>query len=140
MLRPEEMTRAVVVGSIDSLDVTIECLYELGILHLIDFTEQDEEFKLGQPLRRASGTSQKLLKLRAMIRSLEIESHKPAARVDVREIQAKIEQALVTLDMNTSAKAESKQKIQALIREKESETKALEPFRMFIIPVEDYEG
>jgi V/A-type H+-transporting ATPase subunit I len=140
MLRPEEMTRAVVVGSIESLDVTIECLYELGILHLIDFTKQDQEFKLGQPLPKASDASQKLLKLRSMIRALEIEGHKPGEKLPVKTIKMKIEQAMVTLDLNTSSKAEAKQKIQSLIREKDAEIKALEPIRSFGVPVEDYDG
>ena len=140
MLRPEEMTRTVVVGSIESLDVTIECLYELGILHLIDFTKQDEEFKLGQPLPKASDASQKLLKLRSMIRTLEIEGHKPSGKLPVKNIKKKIEQAMVTLDLNTSSKAEARQKIQSLIREKDAEIKALEPIRDFDIPVEDYDG
>jgi len=140
MLRPEEMTRAVVVGSIDSLDSTIESLYELGILHLIDFTEQDEEFKLGQPLGKASGASQSLLKLRSMIRSLNLEEHKPSEKVPVKSIETKLEQALVTLDMNASTKAESRQRIQSLIREKESEIRALEPVSAFDIPLELYEG
>lgn len=140
MLRPEEMTRAVIVGSIESLDATVECLYELGVLHLIDFTEQDEEFKLGQPLARASGASQKLLKLRSMIRTLEIEGHKPKEKIRVREINSRLEQAMITLDLNTSTKAEARQKIQSLIREKESEIRALEPVRAFGVPVEDYDG
>lgn len=140
MLRPEEMTRAVVVGSIESLDVTIECLYELGVLHLIDFTEQDEEFKIGQPLANASDASQKLLKLRSMIRSLSIDSHKPTDKMETLEIRKSLEQALVTLDLNTSKKAETRQRIQSLIREKETEIKVLEPFVGFGIPVEDYEG
>ena len=140
MLRPEEMTRAVVVGSIESLDVTIECLYELGILHIIDFTKQDEEFRLGQPLPKASDASQKLLKLRSMIRALEIEGHKPLEKLPVKSIQKKIEQAMVTLDLNTSSKAEARQKILSLIREKDAEIKALEPIRGFGVPVEDYEG
>jgi len=140
MLRPEEMTRAVVVGSIDSLDATIECLYELGVLHLIDFTSQDEDFRIGEPLPRASGASQKLLKLRAMIRSLELERHKPSDRMDVGAINKRLDQAFVTLDLNTSSKAEARQKIQALIREKEAEIQALEPFEAFGVRVEDYEG
>lgn len=140
MLRPEEMTRAVVVGSIDSLDATIECLYELGVLHLIDFTKQDEEFKLGQPLPQASDASKKLLKLRSMMRALEIEEHRPEDKLHVSHIKAKMEQALVTLDLNTTSKAEARQRIQALIREKESEIRALTPFRGFGVPVEDYEG
>ena len=140
MLRPEEMTRAVVVGSIESLDVTIECLYELGVLHLIDFTEQDEEFKIGQPLPNASDASQKLLKLRSMIRALAIDSHKPVSKLEVSDIRRTLDQALVTLDLNTSKKAEARQRIQSLIRDKESEIKALEPVEPFGIPVEDYEG
>jgi len=140
MLRPEEMTRSVVVGSIDSLGVTIECLYELGVLHLIDFTSQDEEFRIGQPLPQASDASQKLLKLRSMIRSLDIEKHKPADKVPVRVIKRRIEQALVTLDLNVSSKAEARQKIQTLIREKEGDIGALKPLANFGIPVENYEG
>ncbi len=140
MLRPEEMTRAVVVGSIESLDATIECLYELGILHLIDFTKQDAEFKLGQPLSKASDSSQKLLKLRSMIRTLGIEGHRPEERLPVGDIKKKLEQAMVTLDLNTSTKAEARQKIQSLIREREAEIRALEPIRTFSIPVEYYDG
>ncbi len=140
MLRPEEMTRAVVVGSIESLDVTIECLYELGILHLIDFTEQDEDFAIGTPLENASDASQKLLKLRSMIRSLSIDAHKPSGRTPVDEIRRSLDQALVTLDLNTSKKAEARQRIQSLIREKESEVRALEPTEPFGIPVEEYDG
>lgn len=140
MLRPEEMTRVVVVGSIDSLDATIGCLYEMGVLHLIDFTKQDEEFKLGQPLPKASDSSQKLLKLRSMMRALEIEAHKPGEKLQVGEIQKKMEHALVTLDLNTTSKAEARQRIQALIREKEGEMRALTPFRNLGVPVEDYEG
>jgi vacuolar-type H+-ATPase subunit I/STV1 len=124
MLRPEDMTRAVVVGSRDSLDVTIDCLYELGVLHLIDFTEPDEEFKLGEPLGKASTASQRLLKLRSMARSLEIESHKPSRALPVREIEKTVEQALITLDLNTSGKAEAKQKISSLIRDKEAEIRS----------------
>ncbi|OGS55424.1 MAG: hypothetical protein A3K60_05310 [Euryarchaeota archaeon RBG_19FT_COMBO_56_21] len=140
MLKPEEMTRAVVVGSIESLDTTIECLYELGILHLIDFTDQDEEFSIGQPLPKASDTSQKLLKLRAMMRSLEIEEHKPIHPMHVHDIRSRMDQALVTLDLNTSSKADSRQKIQALVREKEGEIRALEPIIPFAIAVELYDG
>jgi len=140
MLRPEEMTRAVVVGSIDSLGATVECLYKLGVLHLIDFTEQDEDFKIGQPLEEASEASKKLLRLRSMIRSLELEDHKPGQKMTVGELDTKLDQALVTLDLNTTSKADARQKIQSLIREKESEISALEPFIPFGIPVEDYSG
>lgn len=140
MLRPEEMTRVVIVGSLDGIDDTIECLYETGSLHLIDFTKQDEDFKLGRPLARASDSSQKLVKLRSMMKSLDLEKLEPERKFPVTEIEAKLEQALVTLDLNTSGKVESRQRIQALIREREGEISALLPIASFMIPIEDYDG
>ncbi len=140
MLKPERMARTVIVGALDGIDAAIECLYELGALHLIDFTQPDNDFKLGHPLPAASTASQRLLKLRSMVRSLELEGHKPAERLPIPEIESKMEQALVTLDLNTAAKAESRQKIQSLIREKETEIDAISPFESFGIPIEEYEG
>ena len=138
MLRPEKMTRVVVVGSMDSLKATIDCLYELGALHLIDFTQQEENFAIGEPLPEASEASQRLLKLRSMIRSLEIDEHKPAEKLRISEIERKLDQALVTMDLNISGKVESKQKIQSLVREKEAEIRALEPFAGFGLRVADF--
>lgn len=140
MLRPEEMTRVVIAGSIDGIDDAVECLYETGALHLIDFTAQDEEFKLGRPLARASDSSQKLVKLRSMIRSLGIEDFKPDRKIRVKEVKARLDQALLTLELNTSGKVESRQRIQSLMREKEGEIEALTPVRALGIPVENYDG
>jgi V/A-type H+-transporting ATPase subunit I len=140
MLRPEEMTRVVVVGSMDSLDATIECLFDLGALHLIDFTGEEDDFGIGQPFPRASEASRRLLKLRALIRSLEIDEHKPSRKMPVAEIEGKLDQALVTMDLNISGKVESRQKIQSLIREKEVEIRSLEPFSSFGLKVEDLRG
>lgn len=140
MLKPEQMTRVVVVGSIDSLSHAVDRLYELGVLHVIDFNEQDEDFRIGQPLPEASSSSKRLLKLRAMIRSLEIEEHKPTDKFEVSEIETNLDQALVTMDLSISGKADSKQKIQSIIREKQAEIRALEPFAGLGLSVEDFRG
>ena len=140
MLRPEEMTRVVVVGSMDSLDATIECLFDLGALHLIDFTGEEGDFGIGEPFPRASEASKRLLKLRALMRSLEIEEYKPSQKMPVSDIENRLDQALVTMDLNISGKVESKQKIQALIREREAENRSLEPFSSFGLKVEDLRG
>ncbi|RZB28878.1 MAG: hypothetical protein SRB1_03119, partial [Desulfobacteraceae bacterium Eth-SRB1] len=39
MLKPEKMTRVVVVGTSDALDQTIENLHKLNLLHIIDYDE-----------------------------------------------------------------------------------------------------
>jgi V/A-type H+-transporting ATPase subunit I len=58
----------------------------------------------------------------------------------VEEIEGKLDQALVTMDLNISGKVESRQKILSLIREKESEIRTLEPFVSFGLKVEDFRG
>ena len=140
MFRPEHMTRVAVVGSVDSLDATIACLYEIGALHLIDFNQPDDDFEMGRPLPEASTASQKLLKLRAMKRSLEIEDHRPSRKLTVEEIEGKLDPALVTMDLNISGKTEARQKIVSLVREKEATVRALEPFAAFGLRVEDFRG
>jgi V/A-type H+-transporting ATPase subunit I len=140
MLRPEQMTRVVVVGSIDSLSPAIDRLYELGALHLIDFNEQDEDFRIGQPLPVASSASKRLLKLRAMVRSLEIDEHRPSEKLDVAEIESRLDQLLVNMDLSISRMADSKQKIQSVIREKQAEMRVLEPFATLGLKIEDFGG
>jgi len=75
-----------------------------------------------------------------MIRSLELEGYKPGQMLTTDEIEKRLEQALVTLDLNTTSKVEAKQKIVNLIREKEGEIRALEPFQGFSVPIENYDG
>ncbi len=66
MLRPEPMSRVLIVGPRDALDGVVEALYGLRLVHLIDYKGEDEAFKIGKPLAKASIVSEELVKLRSI--------------------------------------------------------------------------
>src|SRR3990170_15651 len=74
MLRPEPMTRVLVVGPKDQLERVIETLYELRLVHLVDHHGEDGVISIGKPLPRASEISENLVKLRSIASILKVEA------------------------------------------------------------------
>lgn len=140
MLLPESMTKILIVGSKEHLESTIEILYDVEIVHLIDFPHEEEGISLGAPLPVASTASQKLLKLRAIERNLEIEEEEPKEKLSARQIVKELEGAIVALELETSEVAESKEKIQQTLSELENRKKELEPFLLLPLELQFYRG
>ena len=86
MLLPESMSKILVVGTKDQLPATIDLLYSLENVHVIDFPSDGEEgFTLGSPLSAASDASLKLLKLRSMEKDLEIDGRAYKEKISVKQ-------------------------------------------------------
>lgn len=109
MLRPKEMNRVLIVGPKSLLEPSIEVLHSLGLLHIVDFTSEDETFHLGKPLPRASQISEALVRLRSISNVLKIE-HKP--EVKPVELGPEVRERIASME--------------AGIAEREAERKALE--------------
>ncbi len=77
MLRPRRMSRVIIAGPAGSLGKAVATLHHAGTLHITDYAEQYEGFRLGAPLPAASALSDKLLKLRAASKVLGIEEGAP---------------------------------------------------------------
>ena len=77
MSLPESMSRVVIVGSKPRLEETVDALFEMGIVHLIDYTnDSDEGFAIGAPLPYSPKASERLLKIRAVEKDLGIKARK----------------------------------------------------------------
>ena len=74
MLRPERMSRAVLVGPREKLSSVIEALYELKLIHILDHRGEDETFHVGKPLPPAAVLSEDLLKLRSIANILAVKA------------------------------------------------------------------
>ena len=73
MLLPESMSRVVIAGNKARLDDAIEALYKMETVHLIDyFNDSDEGFEIGAPRKYSAKASERLLKIRAVEKELEI--------------------------------------------------------------------
>ena len=142
MLLPEKMTRILVVGSKESLPETIDILYGLETVHLVDFSADEPGFTLGSPLPIASDASQKLLKLRSMERDLEIKEIKgmEIEVIPIGKINSDVDETIHGLEAEIVGVVETKGNSQARMHEIEQKKKQLEPFMTVPLPLELYTG
>ena len=137
MLRPEPMTRVLVVGPKDQLERVIETLYDLRLLHLVDYRGQDEVFGLGRPLPKASEASEHLVKLRSIASILRVEEAEKPEAVDSL---ADLRQRIVTLEVNLREEDEARKKIEGLLHDLNRQIDGLRPFAGLGLPLEAYRG
>ena len=131
------MTRALIVGPRDELEGTIERLYDLKLLHIVDHREGEEGLEIGKPLLKASKASEILVKLRSLASVLQIEETEPAAEAAIAgEIRPKI----LSLELNISEEDATRKRIQALLAELDRKIEETTPFAQLPLSLEDYRG
>lgn len=140
MLLPEPMSRILVVGTKRRLPDTIDLLYSLENVHVVDFPADEEGFSLGAPLPAASDASHKLLKLRSMEKDLDIDEAKHPERVPVSTVRSGLDATIAELEGEVAVVVESRHAKQAKLAEAESRLAQLEPFRSIPLDIEMYGG
>jgi len=138
MIKPERMSRIAIVGPRKELDRVIRHLYELNLFHLVDFVEEEEEVKIGNPLPQASDISQRLIRLRSIIRALKLDEVKPDKTVPSKEIERTSDQAIVTLELEVTRKVENRQNISSRMHEIELQNSTLDMFSDLGLPLDAY--
>jgi V/A-type H+/Na+-transporting ATPase subunit I len=140
MLLPEKMSRILIVGSKDKLRDTTEVLYNLALVHPIDFSEE-EGLALGSPFPEASDSSQKLLKLRALEKDLEIEEPPFGAKlVPVTEVESKLTSTIDDLNAEVTGVVETKNQTQQRLAALEADKRLLMPLTSIPLDLELYSG
>lgn len=139
MLLPEVMDKVLIVGSKDLLEKTVDLLYELRTVHLIDFSAE-EGFTLGSPLPVASEASRKLLKLRAFEKDLDIKEPKVPDPIPVSRIESELDLVIGSLEQEMSDVVGSKTKIQQRLSDLEQHKRDLQPFASLPLDLEMYRG
>lgn len=140
MLLPEKMSKILIVGSKNRLKDTTEVLYDLALVHPADFSEE-EGLSLGTPFPSASAASQKLLKLRAIQKDLEIEEPPfVGAKVPLGEVEAKLGPTISYLDTEVAGIVETKNQTQQRLSALENERRLLVPLMSVPLDLELYSG
>ncbi|HEV8595245.1 MAG TPA: V-type ATP synthase subunit I [Thermoplasmata archaeon] len=137
MLRPEPMTRVLVVGPKDQLERVIETLYGLKLVHLVDHRGEEDGIGIGKPLPRAAEVSENLVKLRSIANLLNVaEAERPEEGESLGDIRGQI----VTLELNLREEDESRKKIEGLLQDLNRQIEELRPFAALGLPLEAYRG
>ena len=138
MLRPRRMSRVLVTGSLEKLEPAIEALHGERSLHITDYTEQYEGFRIGAPLERAERDSEKLLKLRSASKALGIvEGATDGARLRSAQAREKLDGLIKRLEKEVGAPEKRRQELESSLRELEKRSGAVGPFVRVPLSFED---
>jgi V/A-type H+-transporting ATPase subunit I len=131
------MSRILIVGPKKDLEPTIEALYSLETLHLLDFVEEDETFNIGKPLEKASSASSSLIKLRSICSVLELDESQARKGAPVTgEIEGKI----TSLELQISDEDNARKQIESRLSNIDIRLRTLEPFSHIPLPLGLYRG
>jgi V/A-type H+-transporting ATPase subunit I len=144
MFKPREMKRALIIGAKHDVEKTIELLHSLEVAHIIDYKSSDgeEPLSLGIPTEKASGVSQRLLKLRSSSQLLSLERGLPAVseKISEKQIQRDIHLKVQDLELSVLSLIETKTRIEEHYRKIDDRIHQLQPFASIDIPLEYYHG
>ena len=139
MLKPRRMSRVLVSGSRTQMRMAVEALHLAGTLHITDYLEQDEGFRLGTPMPGAVARSEKLLKLRASSKALGLENASmtrgPRSAKWARE---RLDELIGSLEKDVAVRDRLRQEVEDSIRVLEKRKEAVLPFAGLPLPFEAY--
>ncbi len=94
MLRPEQMSKVSVAGSKRVMSDVIETMHQLNLVHITDYDGSWDGFQPGDSLEGADETSSKLVTVRALENSLDLEQDdiNTAATVDLANADEQLEE------------------------------------------------
>lgn len=140
MLRPVKMSRVVVAGSKDVIAPVIEKLHELRLLHIVNYNGSQPDFELGKPIGKAREYSEDLIKLRSIARYLDIKSKAPEKTYPESQVLSEMDNLLNNVGADVTATFERIVAIEAEVKSKQDQIKALGPLTALPLPLESYYG
>ena len=132
------MTRALIVGPRDDLEATVNTLYDLKLLHIVDHPPGAEGLDIGRPLSQASQASEILVKLRSIASVLQVPE--TAAPVPPDEVAGDLREKILALELNISEEDSGKKKIQGLLADLARKIEEITPFAQLPLRLGDYRG
>jgi V/A-type H+-transporting ATPase subunit I len=134
MLKPEQMSRLLIVASKDQMAPVISELYRHHLFHIEDFVEAGskgyEGFKIGTPLSGASEASGDLVKIRAIQNAFSISSEdfEVKERHNQSVLQGLIERELPAIEQEVEELTGKRSKLDTKIKEYEQKIAEIAPF------------
>ena len=140
MLRPVKMSRVVVAGSKNVIAPVVEKLHELRLLHIVNYNGSQPSFEMGKPIGKAKEYSEDLIKLRSVTRYLDIKNKAPEKTYAESQILSEMDNLLNNVGADITATFERITAIDAEVKTKQDQAKALTPLAVLPLPLDAYYG
>ncbi|MDF0590581.1 V-type ATP synthase subunit I [Candidatus Methanocrinis natronophilus] len=121
------MSRVVVAGSNKVIEPVIEKLHELNLLHVVNYSGDDESFGMGKPVGKSSEYAEQLIKLRSIERYLEITDKMPDKQFSTDQVISQMGGVLGSIGDEVIATAERISEIDNEVKIKQDQAKSLKP-------------
>lgn len=140
MLKPEPMRRVLIVVPRADARTLIETLHDRKVAQIVEHRKGHDELDIGRPLPEGSSASERIVRLRALLRQLGAEEHQPARALPVRDIESRLDPALARLEVEVGAAAERLSRAETARGEKDAEKTKLAPLTALPLRLADYRG
>ncbi|MGZ5562468.1 MAG: V-type ATP synthase subunit I [Halobacteriota archaeon] len=135
------MTKVIIAGSKDYMNIAIDAMHKHDVVHIADFVDEDEDFKIGKPHASITKLSERAVSLRSIASYLSIKGKEdiPNKYPDdaiIDSIDVKTEQLDVEVTQVTGRSSE----IESKIKELRDKKRLLEPLKSFDLPLDLYTG
>jgi len=94
MLKPEPMVRVTLTGLRARLPWLSQTLARLRLMHLVEYQGDDDGFATGRPLAYGAGVSEQLVRVRALLKLLDVSSTAPDTPRTGAEIDRELDEQL----------------------------------------------
>ena len=134
MLKPEQMSRLLIVASKDQMAPVVAELYRYNLFHIEDYVETGAEgyegFKIGTPLAGATEASGDLVKIRTIQNTFSIRSEdfEVKQRQKQSDLQVMIEHELPVIEQEVDDLIGKRSKLETKIKEFELKIGEISPF------------
>jgi len=141
MFEPQPMTKVIIAGSKDYMKIAIDSMHKHDVIHITDFVDEDEDFKIGKPHESITKLSERAVSLRSLASYLSIKGKEDISKkypegAIIDTIEAKTEQ----LDVEVTQVTDKISEIDSKIKDINDKKRLLEPLKSFELPLELYTG
>ena len=146
MLKPEQMSRLLIVATRDQMGPVVAELYHHNLFHIEDYVEARAEgyegFKIGTPLAGASEVSGDLVKIRAIQNAIAVHADdlEPVTKCPRTELKLKIERELPILEKEVEELTVRRSKLDTRVKELEQKIAEIKPFVNIPVDLDLYRG
>lgn len=141
MFKPQEMSKVIIAGTKDYMKAAIDVLHAHDVVHITEFAEESEDFKIGKPFPEATKLSEQAVSLRSISNYLNIKGKEDVStKYTVASIEATFSEKIERLNFKVSQITHKISDLDSQIKDFVDKKKQLDPIKGFDIPVEMYRG
>jgi V/A-type H+-transporting ATPase subunit I len=141
MFEPQAMTKVIIAGSKDYMGVAIDTLHKHNVVHIADFVDEDEDFKIGKPYASATKVSERAVSLRSIASYLNITGKEDIqSRYPEGAITDEIDEKTERLNFEVTQVTHKISDIDSHIKDINDKKRLLDPLKSFDLPLDLYGG